>query len=110
MILFYINYQDNDDDMGLFLSASTRAEAIHLWQKWAMNSFSLRVTPWPKNVFLVPRVGDVPTQHVWHAKSGVLCVLEAGIDELEVIALAINYGITSYKQLPEGVTDETITP
>ena len=106
MILFYIHHEcHGDKDAVAFVSARTRAEAVGLWQEWA-HDLDLIDDPQaqPNYVFLAPRLASGPFLHPWHSSEGGVLNTERA-DELEVVALAIAHGVTSY---PVSNAEETI--
>jgi hypothetical protein len=104
MILFFISHTSCDnEEVGAFVSARSRAEAIKLWQTWA-HDLDMILEPGepPKWVFIVPRLAEHPRVHAWHSDNDVI---NADMScELEIIARAVGNGITSYPASnPEGV-------
>lgn len=97
MILFYITHT-RDEDLSLFVSARTRAEAIKIWRDWVSDYDHTESVEDPEHVFLVPKLSDVPTHHPWHEKPGVIRADEEGLDESDVQALALKYGTTAPAQ------------
>ena len=82
MFLFYVHYTDDQDnqDLGAFVTARTVEEATDLWREWAATiAFgddadveereNWREQTTPAYVFLVPPLSTKPMVHHWHRKA-----------------------------------------